>query len=86
MLNYRATDIGARVWQANVLGPLEVVTLDQFMGHFVLASLTIQEEDLWITIAYDHVRCSSAVGVTNLNLMQECTELDVPWNEDESNT
>jgi hypothetical protein len=53
---YRATDIGVRVWQANVLGPKEVVRLDQFTGHFILAPLTVCNENLWVTIAHDHVR------------------------------
>lgn len=54
----RATDIGIKVWQANVLGPKEVVALERLSGHFILAPATIRKVDLWITVAYDHVRPS----------------------------
>ncbi|KAJ7434622.1 hypothetical protein FB451DRAFT_1063278 [Mycena latifolia] len=53
-----ATDIGVRAWQANSLGPMEVIALEQFSGHFVLAPICIRKHDLWITIAHDHVRTS----------------------------
>ncbi|KAF7343039.1 hypothetical protein MVEN_01734200 [Mycena venus] len=64
-----ATDIGvhAHVWQADVLGPLEIIALEQLTGHFVLASITVQNEALWITIAHDH----------------DATEMDPPFNDDE---
>ncbi|KAJ7751437.1 hypothetical protein B0H16DRAFT_1318064 [Mycena metata] len=49
-----ATGIGVRVWQQNILGSPEVVSLDRLTGHFVLAPITVRKIDLWVTIAYDH--------------------------------
>ncbi|KAJ7733883.1 hypothetical protein B0H14DRAFT_3517257 [Mycena olivaceomarginata] len=54
--------------QAEVLGSKEVVSLEQFSGHFVLAPVTVCEQDLWITIAHDH----------------DGTEADVQVQDDES--
>ncbi|KAJ7664264.1 hypothetical protein B0H17DRAFT_952168 [Mycena rosella] len=54
----RATDLCVGVWEAQSVRTLEVVALEQFTGHFVLGSITVREQDLWITIAHDHVRRS----------------------------
>ncbi|KAJ6582600.1 hypothetical protein DFH09DRAFT_1245975 [Mycena vulgaris] len=56
-----ATDIGVSVWQAEVLGPAQVISLHQLSGHFVLAPVTICGKHLWITIAHDHDATESDV-------------------------
>ncbi|KAJ7158985.1 hypothetical protein C8R43DRAFT_882381 [Mycena crocata] len=53
-----ATDLGVHAWQANELGPQETIAVERLTGHFILASINIREQDLWITIAFDHVRVS----------------------------
>ncbi|KAJ6470978.1 hypothetical protein C8R45DRAFT_908494 [Mycena sanguinolenta] len=51
----RATDIGVGTWKANSFGTQEVVSLDRFTGHSVIAPIgTVQGEDIWVTIAWDH--------------------------------
>ncbi|KAJ7696410.1 hypothetical protein B0H16DRAFT_1350491, partial [Mycena metata] len=55
--DFWATDIGVRVWKSQALGAPEIISLEQFSGHFILAPVTIRKHALWITIAYDHV-CS----------------------------
>lgn len=60
----RAIDIGVRVWKADVLGLSEVVSLDRFSGHFILAPVNIRQQDLWITIAFDHVSPSHLVNIS----------------------
>ncbi|KAF8143628.1 hypothetical protein K438DRAFT_1783568 [Mycena galopus ATCC 62051] len=58
--------IGIRVWKAEA-GSMEGIPLERLTGHFILASLTIREEDLWVTIAHDH----------------DATEVDAPFMEDD---
>ncbi|KAJ7318344.1 hypothetical protein DFH08DRAFT_714721 [Mycena albidolilacea] len=55
---FRATDIGVRAWDAEVFASREVVSLERLSGQFVLAPVEVCEQALWITIAYDHVRCA----------------------------
>ncbi|KAF7360895.1 hypothetical protein MSAN_01119200 [Mycena sanguinolenta] len=54
----RATDIGVGAWKANALGAQEVVSLDRFTGHFVIAPISVGRQAQWVTIAWDHVRHS----------------------------
>ncbi|KAJ7051311.1 hypothetical protein C8F01DRAFT_1222141 [Mycena amicta] len=49
-----ATDMGVGEWEADVLETTEAIALEQLSGHFILASLTVQDNDLWITVAHDH--------------------------------
>ncbi|KAJ7654607.1 hypothetical protein DFH06DRAFT_1092852 [Mycena polygramma] len=51
----RATDIGVAVWRAKQLANQEVIGVERLNGQFVLAPVTIRKQDLWITIAHDHV-------------------------------
>jgi hypothetical protein len=51
-------DLGVDAWYANQLGELEVVAVDRLCGHFVLAPISVKDTDLWITVAFDHVRIS----------------------------
>ncbi|KAJ7930633.1 hypothetical protein B0H13DRAFT_1595040, partial [Mycena leptocephala] len=51
----RATDLGVQTWYADKLGPPEVVSLPQLMGHFILAWLEIGAMAIWVTVAFDHV-------------------------------
>ena len=51
----RAVDLGVESWYADISGGLEVVSLDRLSGHFVLAPITVNDQNIWITVAYDHV-------------------------------
>ncbi|TFK59319.1 hypothetical protein BDN72DRAFT_780904, partial [Pluteus cervinus] len=59
----RAVDLGYQVWQADHLAELEVVELQRFSGHFILAPLTSQNKKLWVTISYDHVSITESVAI-----------------------
>jgi hypothetical protein len=55
-LRRRAVDLGVESWYAGQLGANEVSALNRLSGHFILAPITVKLQDLWITVAYDHVR------------------------------
>ncbi|KAL1740203.1 hypothetical protein HDZ31DRAFT_85553 [Schizophyllum fasciatum] len=48
-----ATDLGVRIWRANVFSPVEAVSVSRLSGHFVLAPLSIEAINVWVTVAYD---------------------------------
>ncbi|KAL7279486.1 hypothetical protein ACG7TL_007329 [Trametes sanguinea] len=50
----RAVDLGIGVWEADTLGPLEIVDVQQFSGHFALAYVTRNDQRLWVTMALCH--------------------------------
>jgi hypothetical protein len=52
---FRAADLGAESWYAGQLGTIEIIALNRLSGHFILAPITVKVQDLWITVAYDHV-------------------------------
>ncbi|KAI9063735.1 hypothetical protein FKP32DRAFT_1571273 [Trametes sanguinea] len=58
----RAVDLGIGVWQADRLGPCEVVDVQQFSGHFALAYISYGDRTLWVTMALCHVRRSPPVS------------------------
>ena len=53
--SFRASDLGVESWHSEELGDLMVVSLEQFMGHLILAPITVRDQDIWITVPYDHV-------------------------------
>jgi hypothetical protein len=52
--SFRASDLGVESWYAEDLGDLKVVPLECFTGHLILAPITVREQDIWITVPYDH--------------------------------
>ena len=58
-LRCRASDLGMDVWKAETLSDLEVIDVKQLSGQFVLAPILSHGLQLWVTIAYDHVRIRS---------------------------
>jgi hypothetical protein len=52
---FSSSDLGTATWNANALGPGELVRIDRLSGHLVLASLACIELDLWVTVPFDHV-------------------------------
>ncbi|KAF7314742.1 Neurobeachin-like protein 2 [Mycena kentingensis (nom. inval.)] len=49
-----SVDIGVDVWQANKFEHWEIIDVNRLSGHFILAPLTLDDEELWATIAFDH--------------------------------
>jgi len=49
-----ASDLGVESWYAENLGDIAVVSLQQLMGHLILAPITVGDLDVWITVPYDH--------------------------------
>jgi len=52
---FRASYLGVESWYSNNLGDLMVVSLERFSGHLILAPIVVREQDIWITVPYDHV-------------------------------
>jgi hypothetical protein len=51
----RESDLGVESWYAGELGEVAVVPLTQLAGHLILAPITVVDNDIWITVPYDHV-------------------------------
>jgi hypothetical protein len=51
----RVSDIVVESWYVEDLDDLKVVPLECLMGHLILAPIMVREQDIWITIPYDHV-------------------------------
>ena len=52
---YRAADLGLDVWDAEGLGPPEIVALQDFSGHFVLHTIPYHQEEIRVTMSLCHV-------------------------------
>jgi hypothetical protein len=55
MLIHRASDLGTATWYAQSFNVPELVMLERFSGHLVIAPVTIQHLKTWITVPFDHV-------------------------------
>ncbi|KAH7917473.1 hypothetical protein BV22DRAFT_1026280 [Leucogyrophana mollusca] len=65
-----ATDLGVSAWYANDLGEVEAVPISALSGHFVLAPITVNGQDIWITVAFDHV--GPSIAYTTYNKADSC--------------
>ncbi|EIW56103.1 uncharacterized protein TRAVEDRAFT_39125 [Trametes versicolor FP-101664 SS1] len=52
----RAVDLGIGTWVEGILCHRMVIDVRDFSGHFALATVTHQNQDLWITMSLSHVR------------------------------
>lgn len=72
-MDTRATDLGIDTWRAGHLGPLQVVDVRQFCGHFALAFAPSRHGRVWVTMSLCHVRDTPVSRTMHLNL---CLEQD----------
>ncbi|KAH9847644.1 hypothetical protein C2E23DRAFT_889746 [Lenzites betulinus] len=53
-VKYRSTDLGIDVWKYGQLGPLQVIDVRQFSGHFALNRISSSFGRLWVTMSICH--------------------------------
>ncbi len=75
-MEIRAADLGIDTWRARQLGPLQVVDVRQFSGHFALAFAPSRRGRVWVTMSLCHVRAFLISRMVHLISHELCMAQD----------